>query len=243
MSSDSPKSLPLEMAYEFAKENKLAEKLQKIESYQSDALSSKQTRIVKKGLLVKLFEQSGIYSDFLDKYWQHGKTNDGQSRRLYCIKFAEEHFSDDVEEDLELSEKEEVKQTFEFALESHLRDFLSNGNNISQIEQGLKICNINGKAGIEFSIDDGKGRIDILTTDENGKYVIIELKRRKGKRQVIGQILYYMAWVDNFMEKASTPCRGIIIANEVSEDIKLAISLLDRVKVVKYNMNFTIENL
>jgi len=46
------------------------------------------------------------------------------------------------------------------------------------------------------------GRIDLLTTDSNGDFVVIELKRDDVPRAVIGQIAGYIAFVKNHLAEA-----------------------------------------
>ena len=241
MPKESPKSLPLDKAYEFANENNLGEQAQKIQSFSADEISPKLARVVRKGMLIKLFEQNKLYDNFVNKYWPYGTTNDGRLRYSYCIKRADEYQNDDLESENDDSE-EDVIQNSEFAMEAHLRDFLAKGNNLKQIEEGLTTYNGAGKTGIEFLIDDGKGRIDILAVDSAGKFVIIELKKGKTSRQVIGQLLYYMGWIDANIGSSANPCRGIIVANDIQDDLRLAVSQVHQVKVARYKINFSIEH-
>jgi RecB family endonuclease NucS len=63
--------------------------------------------------------------------------------------------------------------------------------------------------------------IDILAVDNQGSCVVIELKLSRGYDRVIGQLLRYMAWVEQNMDSAK-PVRGIIVAKEITDDLKLA---------------------
>lgn len=47
-------------------------------------------------------------------------------------------------------------------------------------------------------ITESRGRLDLLAIDSEGKLVIIELKRDKTPRDIIGQILDYASWVRKF---------------------------------------------
>jgi RecB family endonuclease NucS len=82
--------------------------------------------------------------------------------------------------------------TLEFALEAHLRDFLA--KNLGHIEPGLRLYEGNGRTGIEYPLEGG--RIDLLAVDQSQKYVVIELKLSQGRNKALGQLLYYMGWVD-----------------------------------------------
>ena len=54
-------------------------------------------------------------------------------------------------------------------------------------------------------------------------YVVIELKVSRGYDRVVDQLRRYMGWVEQNME-TSQPARGIIVANEITADLKLACS-------------------
>lgn len=93
--------------------------------------------------------------------------------------------------------------------------------------------------GIEFPVEDG--RIDLLAVDSQGKFVVIELKLSHGRQKVLGQLLYYMAWVDEHLGKG--PCRGIIVASEISDALRASIRRVPGVSVAKYKMAFSIERI
>jgi hypothetical protein len=59
--------------------------------------------------------------------------------------------------------------------------------------------------------------------------------------KVMGQLLYYMGWVDAHIGSGTKPCRGIIIASDIPEELKLAVSQVPRVKLKRYKMSFSIE--
>jgi hypothetical protein len=68
-SNESPKSLPLDKAYEFAKEHNFEAQAQTIQNFKfDDNVSAKQARRIRKGMLIQLFERREIYSDFVNKY-------------------------------------------------------------------------------------------------------------------------------------------------------------------------------
>jgi endonuclease len=67
--------------------------------------------------------------------------------------------------------------------------------------------------------------------------VVIELKVARAYDRFIGQLARYMTWVEKNMEP-SRPARGIIIAKEISEDLKLAASRFQGVSLIEYEMEF-----
>ena len=58
-----------------------------------------------------------------------------------------------------------------------------------------------------------------------------------GYDRVVGQILRYMGWIEKNMD-TSKPVRGIIVANEITEDLKLACARLAGVRLVEYELAF-----
>ncbi len=129
----------------------------------------------------------------------------------------------------------DAETALEFALEAHLRDFLA--KNLERIEPGLRLHNNADRQGVEFPVD--SGRIDLLAVDQHGKYVVIELKLSQGRNKTLGQLLYYMGWVDQRL--GNGPCRGFIIANEITEDLTIAVARVPGVSLARYRMNFAIE--
>ena len=93
--------------------------------------------------------------------------------------------------------------------------------------------------GVEFNA--GGRFIDILAIDSNSNLVVVELKVSRGYDRVIGQLLRYMGWVEaNICE--GKPVRGMIVANEITEDLVLATSHISgRVKLFEYAISFTIK--
>jgi RecB family endonuclease NucS len=79
--------------------------------------------------------------------------------------------------------------------------------------------------------------IDILAVDAQGSYVVVELKVSRGYDRVIGQLLRYMSWVEQNME-TSKPVRGIIVAKEITNDLKLAASRISGVRLIEYEIEF-----
>lgn len=131
----------------------------------------------------------------------------------------------------------EPAETHEFAFEAHLRDFLA--KNLDRVESGLKLYQGAHHIGIEYPVE--SGRIDILAVDRESRFVVIELKLSQGRNKTLGQLLYYMSWVDQNLGGA--PCRGVIIASEISADLRVAISRVPGVSLARYRMLFSVDHL
>ena len=124
----------------------------------------------------------------------------------------------------------------EFAYESDLRDFLA--KNLKLLEPGLRLYEDEGISGIEFPA--GGRFIDILAVDSGGNLVVIELKVSRGYDRVVGQLLRYMAWISTELADTTQSVRGIIIAREISNDLRLACSALSNVALYEYALSVSL---
>ena len=93
------------------------------------------------------------------------------------------------------------------------------------------------RSGVEFPVEGGY--IDLLGVDQDQRFVVIELKVGTGRNKVIGQLLYYMGWVDRHLGNA--PCRGVIIAKEIPDDLLLAVQRVPGVSLYRYNLSVSVE--
>ena len=69
--------------------------------------------------------------------------------------------------------------------------------------------------------------------------VVIELKVSRGRNRAVGQILYYMGWVDAHLSQGSS--RGIIIAKDIPEDLLLACKRIPEVSLYQYDLSVTVK--
>ena len=128
--------------------------------------------------------------------------------------------------------------TGEFAYEHDLRDFLA--RNLQLIEPGLTLYTDEGITGVEFPV--GGRFIDLLAVDSSGSYVVIELKVSKGYDRVVGQLLRYMNWIKINQADDGQNVRGIIVAKNISEDLRLACSGLPNVALAEYELAVSIRS-
>jgi hypothetical protein len=149
------------------------------------------------------------------------------------IERQESGSAEDVAAEDESGDEPSVEAAREFAFERDLRNYLV--KNLRLIAPGLRLYDEEGITGVEFPV--GGRFIDILAIDKDGRYVVIELKVSRGYDRVVGQLLRYMAWVEQNME-TSQPARGIIVANEITTDLKLACSRVHDVRLIEYEISF-----
>ena len=128
-----------------------------------------------------------------------------------------------------------------FPLESHLRDFIA--RNLSEVAPGgakLKLYqDAEGRKGVEYPT--GVGPIDILATDGEGNFVVFELKLSKGPDYAVGQLLRYMGWVTKQMASGQK-VSGVIVAQEMTEKLKYAVSLVPAITLYEYRLTFDLQS-
>lgn len=140
-------------------------------------------------------------------------------------------------DDEELEQQREFTGGEAFAFEKDLQNYLV--KNLESIEPGLKLYNQDGITGVEFPV--GGRRIDILAVDNQGDLVVIELKVSKGHDRVIGQILRYMGWIKVNLAEDEQKVRGIIIAKDISNDLRLACSITQDITLKEYSISFSLD--
>lgn len=106
----------------------------------------------------------------------------------------------EVEKQWGLEELGDLEPSSE-VLESEIEDSIRSNPTI--LEEGLELVGSQHVTPV--------GLIDILCTDKNGDFVVVEIKRGKASHEVVGQIQKYMAWVSETVAKAKQT-RGIIVA-------------------------------
>lgn len=127
----------------------------------------------------------------------------------------------------------EIENEQEFAYEKDLKNFLA--KNLSIIETGLTLYEEEGIDGVEY--DAGGRYIDILALDKNNRFVVIELKVSKGYDRVIGQLLRYTGWIKENLAEENKTVRGMIIARNITEDLKIACSQIDNIELFEYSLS------
>ncbi|WP_083781413.1 endonuclease NucS domain-containing protein [Nitrosococcus watsonii] len=69
----------------------------------------------------------------------------------------------------------------------------------------------------------GAGRTDLICRDNDGNFVVLELKAVHSSDGVVGQILRYMSFVrENWAKAQGKDVRGIILTLSFDEQLRLA---------------------
>ncbi|MBA7521717.1 Endonuclease NucS [subsurface metagenome] len=147
-----------------------------------------------------------------------------------------------IETEEEKQENEEIETGF--ALEMHLRRFLVDNWEKTQLGKNYEIISEDGEIiGEEYQTKE-VGNIDILAKDKKKKeWVVIELKKGQSNDAVIGQTLRYMGWVEKNIIKKGESIKGIIIVKEVDNKLKSALSFLKNkvdIDCFAYNVQFSL---
>lgn len=121
----------------------------------------------------------------------------------------------------------------EFPYEKDLQNYLA--RNLDLIEPGLTLYKEDDINGLEFPA--GGRFIDILAVDQNGGYVVIELKVSKGYDRVVGQLLRYMQWIKQHQAEQGQTVRGVIVARSISKDLILACSAVSSIQLFEYRLS------
>lgn len=245
------KKLSLNAAYPFGIEHGLEAEINQIRNMEIEWDRS-YTSTLRRGYIVELFERQGIFDQFKSLHWPEGNTPWGESQRRFYLKIRAEYqdflagrsgdegsdsdpeFADTMDETSGYPTALDAEQQY-FAAEADLRDFLA--KNMEVIEPGLRLYSQNGVRGVEYGVDNG--RIDLLGIDRNGRFVVIELKLVRANSRTLGQVLYYMAWIDSHFGQES--CRGIIIAREIGNDLKVAVERVVGVELRRYHLSVSVE--
>lgn len=125
----------------------------------------------------------------------------------------------------------------QFALEKDLQLYLA--NNLAIIEPGLSLFVDDDIKGMEYPAGGGR-RIDILAVDNEGGFVVLELKVEKGYDRVVGQLLRYMNWVRKELAEPGQRVRGVIVCRTMSEDLRLACASIPDVELFEYKLSVTV---
>ena len=174
-------------------------------------------------------------------------------RGLYCRYDAERHGyhgefekpvgdSDEIDEAEEAYTREASEGDMEFVLETHLEEFIE--ANWPRIDFGgpLELYEAEGgRSGRQFPTD--IGAIDFLASDaSSNEFVVIELKKGRSSDKVLGQCQRYMGWVQQNLAKPGQTVRGLIIAPDIDERLKLALTVAQNVDVLCYRVDFQLSD-
>lgn len=130
-------------------------------------------------------------------------------------------------------------QAQRFGLERHLQEFLRDNWNQTTLGQEWSLHSEPGddEAGYEYAC--GVGRIDLLARHRTEpRWLVVELKRDQSSDDTVGQVLRYMGWIERHLAESGEEVRGLIIAREADDALAYALSALQNVDLMLYEVEF-----
>ena len=82
-----------------------------------------------------------------------------------------------------------------------------------------------------------------MAVENEEELVVIELKVSKGYDRALGQLLRYMAWIKNNLAEPNQKVKGMIVARTVSEDLRLAVSMVNDVELFEYQLSISLNQI
>ena len=120
-----------------------------------------------------------------------------------------------------------------------MKNFLA--RNLHVIRSSVAVYEDGDIRGVEFPV--GGRFIDILAVENEEDLVVIELKVSKGYDRALGQLLRYMAWIKKYLAEPNQRVKGMIIARTVSEDLRLAVSIVNDVELFEYQLSISLNQI
>lgn len=88
------------------------------------------------------------------------------------------------------------------------------------------------------------GRIDILAVHrKEPRFLVVELKRRQGTDETVGQALRYLGWVQRHLADQGQEVEALIIAYRFDKQAEYAVSMLKNVRLMTYEVQFQLREL
>lgn len=225
-------------AYDFLSQNGLVQESDEIRN-SADKFKS-YTSTLRRAKIIVLVRDKKLLDAFYNSVWPSGLTDKGKSRIRFFENLVDRFTADQEGTTVEDEEDEIVTEENEFAYENDLRNYLV--KNLSIIEKGLKIYEAqDGTTGAEFFIPGTSRRIDILATDNQNNFVVIELKASRGYEKVVGQTLYYQSMLKTHFNQDKV--RAIIIAREITPELKAATQFLPDIELCEYQLSLTLNRI
>lgn len=165
--------------------------------------------------------------------------------RVYANSRASEAkaFSQSPEQPIENGEETHQGEEFNtgfMAYEQHLEEYVvKNWERIDFGEELQIYVDEEGTTGQQFTTD--VGVMDILATDKDGNYVVIELKRDESGYRVVGQVLNYMGWVQEKLLEGEQKVRGLIIVGRADKTLRAALRpVADKISLKEYQVQLSL---
>jgi hypothetical protein len=162
------------------------------------------------------------------------KNQNGKPKSIlnnFYTKFLSEHYDGaEIIDDRKHLKTEKFMNNFSY--KDDVQDILA--KDLEAIETGLILYKSDENNGIKYPA--GGKYIDILAMDKDGNYVVIEIDYGRGYETKIGEVLRNKNWIEKNIAKAGQKVRGIIISNEITEDLMMACINLSEIELYEYEI-------
>jgi hypothetical protein len=230
-------ALPLTQAYPFLASAGLGNEAEVIRA-SKDQLGS-YTTTLKRARIISLLTSNNLLDQFVTNHWHFGATDKGK-REIKRLVNIYDRWIKTGGKDIDEGDNSDEDAGTEFALETHLRDYLA--ENLAALEPGMTLWPVGqDQDAVEFSVDKNNHRIDILARDSAGTPTVIELKVSRGYEKTIGQTLYYRTKIKEMLKVGKV--RIIIVAREISPELKAATADLPDVSLFEYRLTMSLTKL
>lgn len=123
-----------------------------------------------------------------------------------------------------------VEETLSFVMEKYLEEFLVKNWDKTLLAQDWDF--------VDSQVQSEVGRLDILAKSKDDQtMLVVELKLNRATDQVLGQVQRYMGWVKNELEP-DKEVKGLIIGDQLDPKLEYALSVVDNVSFMRYEMDF-----
>jgi restriction system protein len=131
-----------------------------------------------------------------------------------------------------------VEDPGEFAMESHLEEFLIQNWGQTELGKQYDIYEVDGeRVGQQYQTDTGP--MDILAISKDKKrLLVVELKKGRASDAVVGQTMRYMGYVGEVLAEAGQTVQGVIIAHDDDPKIRRALSVVPHIAFYRYQVIF-----
>lgn len=190
----------------------------------SDAFADNYIKV--NDVLLELASQNNVSLWVLD-----GVLGEIAGKGPFEIKSDEEKIEEEAEE-------VGISDFSNFAMESHLEDFIISNWDRTNFGDKYKLIYDEGGDLLSKQYRTSVGPIDILAISKDDKeYLVIELKKGRTTDAVVGQILRYMTWIRENLAKENI-VKGVVIVLETDDKLIYSLKSLTDVSLYTYKVDF-----
>jgi len=136
-----------------------------------------------------------------------------------------------------------VKMPSRFALERQLQDFLFANWGHTDLGKEWALYSEDSEKDRAVEYPTSVGRIDLLAKHRTQpRWLVIELKREQSGDATVGEVMRYMGWVAANLAQPGDEVRGLVIAHEADEGMRLAITAAANVDLMFYEVEFRLRD-